>query len=534
MDLSSASQIQQLEPLMEANAHSDSLTAKAIRKFIFEGGLGPDVLTSFKETVHAIANKAQVAIPTYESMLREELKDIESRARELKQEWEKSGCSVILDSWGSQCGTKSFVSVLVHCRKGMLFRRSIDVSAIIDDVDMLEEMLSRVVDDVGANNIVQVVINDSSPYMQNARHRVLKKHDHSFFVPLCADFCINFLLEKIAELDHISEVLTKVKEITRFIHDNHLPKKLLGSYIEGGEILSNSCLKSVATFMTLQRLVSERVNLVKMFNSPEWVSSGWTASSSFWYICHMAKTDDAFWCAAADVLKVTVPFVNVLLKLEREDCPMGILYEAMDSAKEEIMHNHGDKYGDILPWVDKIWDIYLHTPLHAAGHMLNPRVFYKDPACDDPEIISGIEACMTQMAKGHYDPKKMEAQIEAYRRKLGSLGSDSAIHEMMEMPQVRWWSAHGTDTPELQTLATRILSQTCFGAKRYNIDWHVSEKGHNPKASDNQDLYRGLEYVHYNMRFASAEPHISGLSGNQAGKPASQLGDWIRDPQRHH
>lgn len=521
---------------MEANAHSDFLAAKAVRKFIFEVGLGPDVLnsTSFKETVCAITNKVQIAIPTYKSLLREELKETESRTRELKKEWEKSGCSVILDSWGSQCGTKSFVSVLVHCRKGMLFLRSIDVSAIIEDVDMLEEMLYRVIDDVGASNIVQVVINDASPYMQNARHRVLKEHGNSFFFPLCADFCINFLLEKIAALDHISEVLTKAKEITRFIYGNELPNKLVGRYIEGGEILSNSCWKFVAAFMTLQRLVSERVNLVEMFSSPEWVSSGWAASSSFCHICRIVKTDDAFWCAAADVLKVTIPFVNVLFKLEREDCPMGILYDAMDNAKEEIMQNLGVQHGDILPWVDKIWDIYLHSPLHAAGYMLNPRVFYKDPACDDPEVISGIEACITQMANGHYDPKKVKAQTDVYRRKLGSLVSGSAIQEMMEIPQVRWWSVHGTGTPELRALATRILSQACFGAKRYNIDWHVSEKVHNPKPFDDQDLYRGLEYVHYNMRFASAEPLIGGLSGDQVGKPARQLGDWIWDLQHHH
>jgi hypothetical protein len=250
--MSSASQVQQLKPLMEANAHSDFLTIEAIRKFIFEVGHGPDVLNSsyFKKTVRAIANKVQVAIPTYESLLLEELKETQSRERELKQECEKSGCSVILDSWG--CGAKSFVSVLVHCRKGMLFLRSKDVSAIIEDVDMLEEMISCVVDEVGASNIVQVVMNDASPYMQNARHRVLKRHGHSFFFPLCADFCINFLLGKIAALGHISEVLTKAKEITRFIHGNEMPVKLVGN----GEIVSNSCLKYVAAFLTLEKLVS--------------------------------------------------------------------------------------------------------------------------------------------------------------------------------------------------------------------------------------------------------------------------------------
>jgi hypothetical protein len=117
--MSSPSQLQQLEPLTEANARSNFLTVEAIRKLIFEVGHGPDVLNSsyLKKAVRAIANKFQVAIPTYESLLLEELKETQSREGELKQEWEKSGCSLILDSWGSQCGAKSFVSVLVYCRK---------------------------------------------------------------------------------------------------------------------------------------------------------------------------------------------------------------------------------------------------------------------------------------------------------------------------------------------------------------------------------------------------------------------------------
>jgi hypothetical protein len=41
-------------------------------------------------------------------------------------------------------------------------------------------------------------------------------------------------------------VLTKAKEITRFIHGNEMPVKLVGN----GEIVSNSCLQYVAAFDT--------------------------------------------------------------------------------------------------------------------------------------------------------------------------------------------------------------------------------------------------------------------------------------------
>lgn len=55
---------------------------------------------------------------------------------------------------------------------------------------------------------------------------------------------------------------------------------------------------------------------------------------------------------------------------------MGILYEAMDVAKEEIRVNIGDESDFYWRTIDKIWDGYLHSHLHAAGQMLNPRIFY--------------------------------------------------------------------------------------------------------------------------------------------------------------
>lgn len=525
--ISSSPRMQESEHFMDAN---DSLAAKSIGKLIFEAGLEPGILhlPSFKGMVDVLTHRARVAMPTYESILQEQRRDIQHRARELKQHWERSGCSLILDSWRSQCG-KSFISVLVHCSKGMLFLRSMDVSAIIDDVDELVSMLCHVVDDVGARNIVQVITNDESPHMQAAEHAVLKKHDHSFFFTLCADHCINLLLEKIAALDHVSDVLIKAREITRFLYSHALPMELKGKYIQGGEILSSSNLKFVAMFITLERLVSERVNLVEMFSSPEWTSSDWASRSLFRHICEVVKTDNAFWYAAADILKLTGPLVTVLYKLEADNCPMGILYDAMDSAKEDIERNLGHKHGDYWHVVDDIWDNYLHTPVHAVGYILNPRIFYSDRFRLDTEISSGITACIIRMAKGHYDSMKAASQMEIYQRKSGPFDSDSEIQQAMGMPLVAWWSAHGTETPELQTFAIRVLSQTCFGATRYNIDWGLSEQLHVVKRTyPEQERFREREYIHYNLRLACAVPSVGGASGAEHGKLTTRLGEWIK------
>ncbi|VAI91063.1 uncharacterized protein LOC119340582 [Triticum dicoccoides] len=522
----------QLKPKVEKSDYFNSASAKSIGKFFSEAGPEPGVLhsSSLREMV-VFPHGPGAVMPTYEAVLQEQLRETENRAKELKQEWQTSGCTVIVDSWKSKCD-KSFVSVLVHCSKGTQFLRSIDVSEITEDLDELESMLSRVVDDVGAHNIVQIVMNDVSPHMQMARQYVLNKYDSFFFV-LCADHCINLLLEKIAALEHVSEVLMKAREITRFLYGYALPMKLKGRYVQE-EILSSSYLRFVAVFITLERLVSARVGLVQMISSPEWVPSGWACLDLFERIQSIVKTDDEFWHAAAEVVKVTKPLLSVLYKLESDICPMGILYEAMDRAKEEIFLNVGDESDFYWCMIDSIWDGYLHSPLHAAGQMLNPRIFYTAGFQPDAEISSGIATCTIQLGKAHYNARKASAQLEVYEKKLGYFDTDPAMQQIMELPQVQWWSTHGARVPDLQTLARRVLSQTCFGATRYNIDWSLSEKLHaewEEMTPPEQERFRHKEYVHYNRVLAGAAPLLHGSSVRQHDRVTMVLHDWIR-PQK--
>src|SRR6185437_12053900 len=156
-------------------------------------------------------------------------------------------------------------------------------------------------------------------------------------------------------------------------------------YIGNAEIISNSNLKFVAVFDTLEKLVSHRNNLMEMFASEDWVSSDLASTSLSMHICEVVHTEDAFWSAAANILKVTGPLISVLYKLEGDKCPVGVLYDAMDSAKEDIKQNLGDEHGSYWLMIDHIWDDYLHSPVHAAGYFLNPTIFYSDRFRNDAE-----------------------------------------------------------------------------------------------------------------------------------------------------
>ncbi|XP_027768737.1 uncharacterized protein LOC114074872 [Solanum pennellii] len=59
---------------------------------------------------------------------------------------------------------------------------------------------------------------------------------------------------------------------------------------------------------------------------------------------------------------------------------MSYIYEAMDRAKEAIAHGfRGVKkqYKKVYEIIDARWSEQLHRPLHAAGHVLNPQLYYK-------------------------------------------------------------------------------------------------------------------------------------------------------------
>ncbi|TVU07679.1 hypothetical protein EJB05_41044 [Eragrostis curvula] len=517
------------ESEMEATDNLDSLVANSIGRLIFEAGLEPEFihLPSFEGVFDLLTRGVPIAMPTYEDILQVQLKEVQQRERDLKQQWERNGCSLVLDRWTSRCG-KNFISVLVHCSQGMQFIRSMDVSTIIDDVDELASMVCQVVDEIGIRNIVQIIINDASPYMQVVEHAVLKKYDHSFSITLCADYCINLMLEDIAALDYVNEVLVKARRITRFIYGHALPMELKGHYIPGGEVISSSNLKYVATFVTLENLVSQRANLVEMFSSQEWTSSDLASTNLSRNICEIIQSENAFWCAAADVLKITGPLINVLFKLETDKSSISVLYDAMDNAKEEIKESIGHNHNVYWKKIDNRWDNYLHSPLHAAGYSLNPRVYYSDRFCYDTEINSGMLTSILRLAKSHHDAKFVSAQFDLYQRKSGLFGSDTAGQEAMEMPLDLWWSKYGADTPELRCFANRILSLTCFGASRYNIDNSLSERLHSETRSyPDQERFRKMEYIHYNLRLRNSVPRLGGPCEAVHGKLTTKLGDWI-------
>nr|CAD1827884.1 unnamed protein product [Ananas comosus var. bracteatus] len=515
----------------EVRNESELLVARSVGGFFFEAGINLNMvsLPSFKKMIDVvIACGAGFKLPTENDLkgwiLQQELREVLAYVQDVKQLWVHTGCSILLDSWTNERG-RSLISFLVHCPHGTVFLKSMDATRVMCDSDALFLVLCNVIEEVGVQNVVQVIFHNASSYMQSAGQKVVEKY-RSISCNLCADYCINDILERIAKMDHVSRVLTEAKTITSFIYGNELALELMKKHIRGGELVRASKLKSLAQFVTLENIVSERENLITMFRSTKWIASICASRDKGKRVVEKLE-NTSFWIAAADILKVTNPLISVLHQIcESDNAPMGFLYDAMDHSKEKIKQNFGGEETRYLPiWdiIDNVWDNFLYSTIHSAAYYLNPSLFYSDGFYVDAEVTTGLLDCIARMAKDHY---VIARQLEAYRTPAGCFAEPMAVDQRTSVPPALWWSLYGGQAPELTDIAVRILSQTCCCALRYKLGRGLSEQLHAEGNCLEQRLFREMEFVHNNRYLWKC---ASGMeeTGFICEENLNLLKDWI-------
>ncbi|XP_019244362.1 PREDICTED: uncharacterized protein LOC109224229 [Nicotiana attenuata] len=153
------------------------------------------------------------------------------------------------------------------------------------------------------------------------------------------------------------------------------------------------------TFLTLYSFYLQKKNLRKLVLSNEWKDNK--------YAKKVAGKETAKVLISPSFLndlvrapKVGGPLIRVLRMMDGErKPPMGYFYKAMDRAKESIVASFEGvvrKYEKVFKIIDARWENQLHRPLHAAGHLLNPRLFYKNTRDEtlDSKVWIGYHGCI--------------------------------------------------------------------------------------------------------------------------------------------
>jgi hypothetical protein len=113
---------------------------------------------------------------------------------------------------------------------------------------------------------------------------------------------------------------------------------------------------------------------------------------------------------------------------------------------------------------------------------------------------------LEQISKICSDPMELaelKNQFTSFITGSGAFGNVNALADRGKLAPISWWGYYGAETPELQTLASRVLSQVCSSSAAER-NWSTYGFIHSIKRNRLQSTKaKDLVYIHSNLRLIS-------------------------------
>ncbi|XP_010262570.1 PREDICTED: uncharacterized protein LOC104601077 [Nelumbo nucifera] len=478
----------------------------AIGRFLYDVGAPLDAVNSvyFQPMIDAIVSEGLgLKAPSYHDIrgwiLKNSVEEVKGVVDQYKGTWAKTGCSILADEWTTETG-RILIHFLVYCPEGTVFLKFVDASDIVRSPDVLYELLKNVVEEVGVQNVLQV-ITDSADHYIIAGKKLTDTFPTMYWTP-CAARCINLMLEDFGKFEWINAILEHVKSMTRFIYNHVVVLNMMRKYTYGKDLIQPALTRSATDFTILQNMVNLKSNLQDMVTSQEWMDCPYSKKPEGLTMIDIIYSQ-SFWSSCSSIIHLTEPLLRVLRMVGSHKRPaMGYIYECMYRAKEAIKKEFVEKKDYLVYWnvIDQRWNKQLTRPLQAAGFYLNPKFFYSIEGDVHNEIMSGMLDCIERLVSEIKIQDKITKELSSYKNAVGDFGRKMAIRARNTMLPAEWWSTYGGGCPNLSRLAIRILNQTCsaVGFKQNEISF---KQIHNVTRNqlEHQRL-SDLVFVQYNLR----------------------------------
>ncbi|XP_070678439.1 uncharacterized protein [Malus domestica] len=485
-----------------------------LARWVYEAGIPFHAIEndSFKRFVEAVGQFGPGFQPPSqydlrEPLLKEEVERVKQSLKKHEEEWALNGCSIMTDAWSDR-KRRSIMNLCVNCKEGTIFLSSNECSSEAHTGEYIFEYVDKCIEEVGSQNVVQVVTDNASNNMAAAT-KMLEKRPHMFWTS-CATHTLNLMLQGIGNLPRFKGVIEKAKAFTIFIYAHHKTLALMRKYTKKRDIVRPGVTRFATSFLTLQSLVDKKKDLRIMVASDEWEQCKHSKSTKG-KAAYATMVSAQFWNGVSLCLRVFEPLFKVLRLVDRDKKPsMGFLYGELQKARNEIkdaLQNNETHYRPIIQIIDEKAHDRLDGPLHLAAYFLNPYYFFKDPSIQhDSLVMDAMFTCVEKFFPNNFEVQNRVINIEMpkYMKKDGGFGRHLAEIGCVENDDnydpATWWSTYGNGVPNLQRIAIKILSLTTSssGCER---NWSTFE-GIHTKKRNRLDTTRlnNLVYVQFNAR----------------------------------
>ncbi|CAN7050566.1 unnamed protein product, partial [Brassica rapa subsp. trilocularis] len=199
------------------------------------------------------------------SLLQKEVTNVQAELVPNKEEWAVKGCSIMSDGGRDSVVQKDIVNFLVNSPKGYVFIRSKEVSEVVKDATLLFKLLDDMVEEVGENNVVQVVTDNASNYVKAGR-LLEAKHPHLFWNP-CAAHYLDLMLEDIGKIEAVKSAMKKCMFINAYIYSRVPLVNMMRRFTEQRNLHRPAVTRFTTSFITMSQYHLQQTNLKKMVTS---------------------------------------------------------------------------------------------------------------------------------------------------------------------------------------------------------------------------------------------------------------------------
>jgi hypothetical protein len=205
-----------------------------------------------------------------EPLLQDAVKQTSTMREDHKHAWKHYGCTLMSDGWTDRRG-RHLINFLVNSPEGTYFLESVDASSEVHDAFMLADLLEKKVEDIGKENVVQVVTDNGANY--KAAGRILMDRIPTLFWSPCAAHCLDLMLEEIGKLPYFKKPIARARRVTTFIYRHGRILSLMREKTGGADLVRPAATRFATSFLTLKSLHKHNDPLKSLFLSEEWAGN---------------------------------------------------------------------------------------------------------------------------------------------------------------------------------------------------------------------------------------------------------------------
>jgi len=266
-------------------------------------------------------------------VLDDEIERISKATEPIRNQWKKFGCSILSDGW-SDTRRRSIINILVSSCLGTYFLRAVDAGKGGKSItgEFIFRHIRQAIIDVGAENIVQVIIDNASNCV--AMGKMVEEEFPTICWTPCASHCLDLLIEDIAKLPWINRVMNEARQIVLFFRRKHKALSILREFTDL-EVICPSKTRFAYMFIVLERLNLLHDHLRQAVVSHMWIQwneSNLPESQSVQRAC----LDFSLWVDVKAIVNSLRPLFILLRLTDMEGCTLGLLYHFMQKLLNEL------------------------------------------------------------------------------------------------------------------------------------------------------------------------------------------------------